>query len=91
MQAFLKMEKKENFIENFKAAISSTVKSISDIDNIEVVFGNQNPEENKQIIRLPDLENKNNKLDYLKTRALADSETLKLKFSNENFRKNKKL
>ena len=87
MQAFLKMEKKENFIENFKAAISSTVKSISDIDNIEVVFGNQNPEENKQIIRLPDLENKNNKLDYLKTRALADSETLKLKFSNEKILK----
>ena len=41
------MEKKENFIENFKAAISSTVKSISEIDNIEVVFGNQNTEENK--------------------------------------------
>ncbi len=81
------MEKKENFIENFKAAISSTVKSISEIDNIEVVFGNQNTEENKQIIRLPDLESKNNKLNYLKTRALADSETLKLKFSNEKILK----
>ena len=34
------MEKKEDFLENFKTAIASTVKSISNIENIEVVFGN---------------------------------------------------
>ena len=32
------MEKKEEILENFKTAISSTVRSISDKENIEVIF-----------------------------------------------------
>ena len=35
----IKVEKKEDLIENFKTAIISTVKSISNNQNIEVSFG----------------------------------------------------
>ena len=77
-----KMEKKEDLLENFKTAIASTVKSISNIENIEVIFGNQNIKTDKKIIKLPDLENVNKEINYAKVRALADSEALKVRFSN---------
>ena len=83
MFLFLKMEKKEDLIENFKNAITSTIKSISNVDNVEVIFGNENKNDDKVLIKLPDLENINNKINYEKTRALADSEALKLRFSNQ--------
>ena len=76
------MEKKEDLLENFKTAIASTVKSISNIENIEVIFGNQNIKTDKKIIKLPDLENVNKEINYAKIRALADSEALKVRFSN---------
>ena len=37
-----KMDKKEDLLENFKTAITSTIKSISDSDDVEVSFGDQN-------------------------------------------------
>jgi len=77
-----KMDKKENQLEDFKLAIASTVKSISNNNELEVVFGNKDYKENKKTIKLPDLENINNKIDYVKTRALADSEALKVRYSN---------
>jgi cobaltochelatase CobT len=76
------MEKKEDLLENFKTAIASTVKSISNVENIEVIFGNQNIKTDKKIIKLPDLENVNKKINYARVRALADSEALKVRFSN---------
>ena len=36
------MEKKSEILENFKTAIGSTVKSLSNSENVEVSFGNQN-------------------------------------------------
>ena len=44
------MEKKDNFLEDFKTAIASTAKSISKSENIEVIFGNQNYDEKKETI-----------------------------------------
>ncbi len=76
------MEKKEDLLENFKTAIASTVKSISNFENIEVIFGNQDIKTDKKIIKLPDLENVNKEINYAKVRALADSEALKVRFSN---------
>ena len=35
------MEKKKEKLENFKTAIGSTVKSLSNSENVEVSFGNQ--------------------------------------------------
>jgi cobaltochelatase CobT len=78
------MEKKTEIIENFKRAITSTVKSIIGDEQVEVVFGNEVNKKNKKTISLPNLKNINSKGDYAKTRALADSEALRLKCSDLN-------
>ncbi len=81
------MQKKEELIQNFKTAIASTTKSVSNVKDIEVIFGNEKLKTNKKIIKLPDLENINEKIDYTKARALADSEALKIRYSNEKILK----
>ena len=78
------MEKKEDFLENFKIAITSTIKSISKNENVEVTFGSQTGSEDKITVRLPELEDEKNEINYIKTRALADSEALKIRYSNLN-------
>jgi cobaltochelatase CobT len=82
MQPLTKMEKKENLIEDFKTALASTIKSISNVENIQVVFGNQNVDSDKISIRLPDVEKINNKVNFSKSRAMADSEALKIRYSD---------
>jgi cobaltochelatase CobT len=78
------MEKKVEKIENFKKAITSTIKSIIGDQNIDVTFSNDVKKNNINIINLPSVQNINNKIDYIKTRALADSEALKLRCSDVN-------
>ncbi len=81
------MEKKSEILENFKTAIGSTVKSLSNSENVEVSFGNQNFDSKKNSIKLPDVEQVNNKINYNQIRALADSKSLKLRFSdNKTFK-----
>ena len=58
------MEKKTEILENFKTAIGSTVKSLSNLENVEVSFGNQNHQSRNNLIKLPDIEQFNNKLNY---------------------------
>ena len=77
------MGKKEDNIENFKTAIASTVKSISNTNNIEVTFTNVSSETDKRIVKLPQIESISSKIDYMKTRASADSEALKIRYSNK--------
>ena len=81
------MYKKDELIQNFKTAIASTTKSVSNVKDIEVIFGNEKLKTKKKIIKLPDLENINEKIDYTKARALADSEALKVRYSNEKILK----
>ena len=81
------MEKKEDLIENFKTAITSTIKSLSNLHNVDVTFGNQNITSDKIIIKLPEVENNENKINFIKARALADSEALKIRFSNNKILK----
>ena len=45
---FLKVEKKEDLIKDFKIAIASTAKSLSNVNDLEVVFGNQNFQTDKK-------------------------------------------
>ena len=78
------MEKKTEIIENFKKAITSTVKSIIGDNQVEVIFGNEVNKQNKKTINLSILKNINDQIDYVKTRALADSEALRLKCSDVN-------
>tara|TARA_Y100000992_G_scaffold294408_1_gene254103 strand:- start:1254 stop:3047 length:1794 start_codon:yes stop_codon:yes gene_type:complete len=75
--------KKEDNIENFKTAIASTVKSISNTNNIEVTFTNVSSETDKRVVKLPQIESISSKIDYMKTRASADSEALKIRYSNK--------
>ena len=76
------MEKKSEILENFKTAISSTIKSLSNSENVEVSFGNQNLQSKKTSIKLPEIEQINNKINYNQIRALADSKSLRLRFSD---------
>ena len=78
------MEKKIELVENFKKAITSTVKSIIGDQNIEVTFGKEANQKNKKTINLPSLKNTSNTDDYIRTRALADSEALKVRCSDFN-------
>ena len=76
------MEKKSEILENFKTAIGSTVKSLSNFENVEVIFGNQNSQSKNTLIKLPEIQEIKDKINYNQIRALADSKSLKLRFSN---------
>ena len=76
------MEKKSQVIENFKTAIASTVKSLSNLENIEINFGAESSKTEKNSIKLPEPEQIKNKINYKQIRAVADSQSLMLRFSN---------
>ena len=77
-----KVENKKEKIADFKTAISSTVRSLSNSEKIEVSFGNETAKSEKNAIRLPDLNKINNKLNYNQIRAIADSKSLRHRFSD---------
>ena len=76
------MEDKKEKLADFKTAISSTVRSLSNSEKIEVSFGNENTKSEKNTIRLPDLSQIKNKLNYNQIRAMADSKSLRFRFSD---------
>ena len=76
------MENKKEKIADFKAAISSTVRSLSNSEKIEVSFGNESLRSGVNSIRLPELSPINNKLNYNQIRAIADSKSLRRRFSD---------
>mgnify|MGYP006129050331 CR=1 FL=1 len=78
------MGKKPDNLENFKKAITSTIRSITGDQNIDVNFGNEVTKKNINIVNLPNVQSINNKIDYTRTRAVADSEALKLRCSDAN-------
>jgi len=77
------VDNKKEKLEDFKTAISSTVRSISNSEKIEVFFGNQNPKSEKNFIKLPELSQINNKLNFDQIRAIADSKSLNFRFSDD--------
>ena len=81
------MEKKTEILENFKTAIESTVRSLSNSENVEVSFGNEDSKSKDTSIKLPEVEQVNNKINYCQIRALADSKSLKLRFSDNKIYK----
>ena len=76
------MENKKEKITDFKTAISSTVRSLSNSEKIEVSFGNESSKSGKNSIRLPELSQINNELNYKEIRAIADSKSLRHRFSD---------
>ena len=78
------MEKEKEKLEDFKTAISSTVRSLSNSKKIEVFFGNQSLNKDKSSIKLPEIINDNNTINFEEIRAIADSKSLKLRFSDKD-------
>ena len=84
------MKKDQNIKEKFKQALISTIKVISDDFKIDPKIKKDSNTNNFDFIEVENLENKQN---YVKLRAEADSEALKIKFSdketyNQNIPKN---
>ena len=78
------MEKKDTHLENFKQAISSTIKSISEISDCNVSFGDQTRKKDNKNANLPEISKLEKFKDFSSIRAKADSEALRLKYSNIN-------
>ena len=78
-----KVKNKKEKLEDFKTAISSTVRSLSNSEKIEVSFGNQTSKSEKNSIKLPELGQINNKLNFNQVRAIADSKSLNFRFSDD--------
>ena len=83
LTSLYKVDNKKEKLEDFKTAISSTVRSLSNSEKIEVSFGNQTPKSEKNSIKLPELRQINNKLNFDQIRAIADSKSLNLRFSDD--------
>ena len=80
------MKKDQNIKEKFKQALISTIKVISDDFKIDPKIKKGSNSYNFDFIEVENLENKQN---YIKLRAEADSEALKIKFSDkETYNKN---
>ncbi len=76
------MENKKERIEDFKTAIISTIKSLSNSQKIDVSFGsNSNSVTNS--IKLPELQLVRDKINYEEIRAVADSKSLNYRFSDK--------
>ena len=77
------VENKKEKVEDFKTAISSTIRSIADSQKIEVNFGNQSSKSEVNSIRLPELEQRKKSINFEEIRAIADSKSLRFRFSNQ--------
>ncbi len=76
------MDEHELIKEKFKAAVSSTVKAISGNFDLEIKFDNR-ASSKKNSLNLPEIINLKKLQDFTNLRAFADSEALKLKYTNE--------
>ena len=76
------MQKKEDHLEVFKSALISTIKSISEKKDCEIKFGKSSLGDNNKVVNLPELNSIDSIKDFSLIRAKADSEALRLKYSN---------
>ena len=75
------MNKEDNIKEKFKQALISTIKVISDENQIDEKSKKNLSSKNYNFFELDNLNNRN---DFIKLRAETDSEAVKIKFSNKN-------
>ena len=80
------MDKEELRKEKFKIALSSTIKVISGKEKLEFSF--ENNDVNLKNLNFFELNNLKNIDDFTKARASADSEALKIKYSNKKIYEN---
>ena len=76
------MDEKELLKERFKSAVSSTVRAISENFDLDIQFGHKlSTKENS--LNLPEIASLNKLQDFTNLRAYADSEALKLKYTDK--------
>ena len=76
------MDEKEILKERFKSAVSSVVKVISEKFDLEIKFGT-NISSKKNSLNLPEVLSLKNLQDFTNLRAFADSEALKIKYTDK--------
>ena len=76
------MDEQELLKEKFKSAVSSTVKAISENFDLEIKFGS-NIDAKKNSLNLPEIANLKKLQDFTNLRAFADSEALKIKYTDK--------
>ena len=76
------MNDQELLKERFKSAVSSTVKAISENFDLEIKFGN-NLSSKENSLNLPEIASLKKLQDFTNLRAFADSEALKIKYTNK--------
>ena len=77
------MDEKELLKERFKSAVSSAVKAISENFDLEIKFDNTTTSK-KNSLNLPEVINLKSLQDFTNLRAFADSEALKIKYTDKN-------
>ena len=75
------MDEKEILKQKFKSAVSSAVKAISENFEIQINFGNETSSKENSL-NLPEVINLKNLQDFTNIRAFADSEALRIKYTN---------
>ena len=85
--SLFKVERKKEKLEDFKTAISSTVRSLTNSNKIEVSFGNKSTDSPINSIKLPELNYSQNKINFDEIRAIADSKSLLHRFSDNKILK----
>jgi cobaltochelatase CobT len=76
------MDEREVLIERFKSAVSSTIKAISGNFTLDVKFGNDTST-SENSLNLPEVVNLKKIQDFTNLRAFADSEALKIKYTDK--------
>ena len=76
------MDEQELLKERFKCAVASTVKAISENFDLQIKFGN-NIDSKKNSLNLPEVANLKKLQDFTNLRAFADSEALKIKYTDK--------
>ena len=76
------MDEQDQLKEKFKSAVSSTVKAISENFDLDIKFGS-NTSSKENTLSLPEVINLKKAQDFINLRAFADSEALKIKYTNK--------
>ena len=76
------MDEQDLLKERFKAAVSSAVKAISENFDLEIKFSNNLPSKENSLY-LPEISSLKKLQDFTNLRAFADSEALKIKYTDE--------
>jgi len=76
------MDEQQLLKERFKSAVSSTVKAISENFDLQIKFGSS-IDSKKNSLNLPEVTNLKKLQDFTNLRAFADSEALKIKYTDK--------